>query len=296
MRELVEVAGQPMHVRRIQGRTPTVVFCSALGTACTDWDAVVALLPDVDVVVYDRPGTGHSPQTRPPWPRAAPPTLRLEVEWLAGVGPAVGTGPPYVVVGHSSGGLYAQAFARLHPEQTAGVLLIDASTAQPAPPPALAAVRHRIRTELARTPLPQLFGPAGRRALVWAQTVRGSDPLSPAERRRIYGTREGAQGVMAELDGFDGAAAELAELERRRPFPAVPTTVLTAASTGRPWPRRDRSWVGQQQQLARFLTAEHVVVDDAAHLIPLDRPDTVAREIGRTVAAVQDGTPWPRGR
>lgn len=296
MSELVDVAGQPMHVRRQHGRTPTVVLCSALGTVCTDWDAVVALLPDVDVVVYDRPGTGHSPQTRPPWPQAAPSTLRQEVEWLAGVGPAVGAGPPFVVVGHSSGGLYAQAFARLHPEQTAGVLLIDSSTAQPSPRPAIAAVRHRLRTALARTPLPQLLGPAGRRALVRAQTVRGSDPLPPADRRRVYGTREGAHGVMAELDGFDDAAAELAELERRHPFPAVPTTVLTAASTGRPWPRRDRTWVREQQRLAGSLAAEHVVVENSAHLIPLDRPDAVARQIGRTLAAVQDGTPWPRGR
>jgi pimeloyl-ACP methyl ester carboxylesterase len=76
----------------------------------------------------------------------------------------------------------------------------------------------------------------------------------------------------------------------------VPTTVLTAASTGRPWPRRDRSWVREQQELARSLVAEFVVVDDAAHLVPLDRPDAVAREIGRTARAVQDDRPWPRGR
>ena len=296
MSELVDVAGQPLHVRRRQGSTPTVILCAALGSVCTDWDAVLALVPDVDAVVFDRPGTGHSPPPRPPWPRAAPATLHVEVQRLAEIGPAVGADPPYVVVGHSSGGLHAQAFARLHPDRTAGVLLLDASTAQSPPSPAAAAGRHRIRSVLAGTPLPQLFGPVGRRALVWAQTVRGRDPLSPAERRRIYGTRQGAHGVMAELDGFDAAAAELAELERSHPFPAVPTTVLTAASTGRPWPRRDRSWVREQQELARSLAAEHVVVDDAAHLIPFDRPDAVAREIGRTVAAVQDGTPWPRGR
>lgn len=296
MTELVDVAGQALHVRRQWGRTPTVVVSSALGTVCTDWDAVLGLLSDVDVVVHDRPGTGHSPPVQPPWPQAAPAGLREEVRRLAEVGPAVGAAPPYVVVGHSSGGLYAQAFARLHPDLTAGVLLIDSSTAQPPPSPAAAALRHRIRTRLAGTPLPQLFGPAGRRALVWAQTVRGSDPLQPAERRRIYGTRHGAHGVMAELDGFDAAAAQLAELERGHPFPAVPTTVLTAASTGRPWPHRDRSWVREQQELAASLAAEHVVVDDAAHLITLDRPDTVAREISRTVATVQDETPWPHGR
>jgi pimeloyl-ACP methyl ester carboxylesterase len=294
--ELVDVAGQHLHVRRQEGRTPTVVLCSALGTVCTDWDAVLALLPDLDVVVFDRPGTGHSPPATPPWPQAAAATLHEEVERVADVAAAVGAVPPYVVVGHSSGGLYAQAFARLHAEHTAGVVLIDTSASQPPPSPAAAALRHRVRTTLARTPLPQLTGAAGRRGLVWAQTVRGRDPLGPAGRRQVYGTREGAHGVLAELDGFDGAAAELAELERSHPFPPVPTTVLTAASTGRPWPRRDRSWIREQQELARSLAADHVVVENAAHLIPLDRPDAVAREIGRTVRAVQDETPWPRGR
>lgn len=296
MTELVDVAGQRMHVRRQEGRTPTVVLCSALGTVCTDWDGVLALLPDVDVVVFDRPGTGHSPQTRPPWPHAAPATLQEQVRWVAAVGPAVGAAPPYVLVGHSSGGLYAQAFARWHPEQTAGVVLVDASTSQRAPSPAFAAARHRVRTGLARTPLPELFGPVDRRGLVWAQTVQGQDPLPPVEQRRIYGTREGAHGVLAELDGFDAAAGELAELERRLPFPAVPATVLTAARTGRPLRRRPRSWIRKQQELARLLGAEHVVVEDSAHLIPLDRPDAVAEEIGSLLRAVQDGTPWPRGR
>ena len=296
MTDLVDVAGQRMHVRRQEGRTPTVVLCSALGAVCTDWDAVLALLPDVDVVVFDRPGTGHSPPTRPPWPQAAPPTLQEQVQWLAAVGPAVGAAPPYVLVGHSSGGLYAQAFARWHPEQTAGVLLVDASTSQQPPSRAWSAARHRLRTTLARTPLPQLLGPAGRRALVWAQTVREQDPLPPAERGRIYGIREGAHGVLAELDGFDAAAAELAELEQRLAFPAVPTTVLTAARAGRPWPRRARSWIREQRELARLLGAEHVVVEDSAHLIPLDRPDAVAEEIGSMLRAVQDETPWPRGR
>lgn len=296
MTDLIDVAGQRMHVRRQEGRTPTVVLCSALGTVCTDWDAVLALLPDADVVLFDRPGTGHSPQTRPPWPRTAPATLEEEVQWLAAVGPAVGAAPPYVLVGHSSGGLYAQAFARWHPDQTAGVVLVDASASQPARSRAGSAARHRIRTSLARTPLPQLLGPVNRRVLVWAETVQAHDPLPTAERRRIYGTREGAHGVLAELDGFDAAAAELSELERCGPFPAVPATVLTAACTGRPWPRAARSWVREQQELARLMGARHVVVENSAHLIPLDRPDAVAEEIGQVLRAVQDGTPWPRGR
>ena len=295
-REFVDVAGARLHVRRQLGETPTVVLCSALGLVCTDWDAVVASLPDVDVVVYDRPGTGHSPLPAPGWPADPPAALHEEVERVAGLGPAVGAGPPYVVVGHSSGGLYAQAFARLHPEDTAGVVLVDASTAQADRSAASTRLRHGLRATVARTAVPRLFGPAGRRAVVWAQTVRGTDPLAPAEARRVYGTREGFCGVLAELDGFEAAAAALGDLERSHAFPPVPASVVTAASTGRPWPRRDDGWVREQETLADALGAEFRVVDDAAHLVNLDRPDVVAQEIRRVIRAVQDEGSWRQGR
>ncbi len=294
--ELVDVRGTRLHVRRRDGTSPTVVLCSALGLVCTDWDAVIGSLPGVDVVAYDRPGTGHSPLPEPGWPDAPPATLHEEVTRLGGVGAAVGADAPYVVVGHSSGGLYAQAFARLYPEQTAGVVLVDASTAQADRSTASTRIWHGIRTTVARVPAPQVFGPFGRRAIVWAQTVRGDDVLGRDERRHIYGTRAGFCGVIAELDGFDAAAAALGRLERTHPFPPVPVSVVTAASTGRPWPRRDASWVREQAELARRLGGEHRVIEHAAHLLTHDRPDVVAQEIGRVVRAVQDGASWRRRR
>ena len=299
---LVDVAGDLLHVRRRRGRGPTVVLCSALATVCADWDLVLAALPGIDVVGYDRPGTGHSPPPDPPWPAGPPATLHEEVRRVAHLGPAVGASPPYVVVGHSSGGLIAQAFARLHPELIAGLLLLDSSTAQPAPAPRAAALRHRIRSALARTPLPELTGPGWRRLLVWAQTVHAPDPLPPQDRRRLYGTH-GARGVLAELDGFDDAAAALAELERTSPLPRVPVVVLAAARTGRPWRRRNTAALRDQAELARRLGASIFrPVEDSAHLIPLDRADVVAEEIRRLVGEGQDRAahgeerPWRRGR
>ncbi|HYX97483.1 MAG TPA: alpha/beta hydrolase [Geodermatophilus sp.] len=288
---LVDAGGQRLYVLRRLGTGPTVVLCSALGLVCSDWAAVCALLPGVDVVTYDRPGNGYSPSPDPAWPDRRPATLDEEAARLAAVGPAVAAGPPYVLVGHSSGGLYAQAFARMHPQLTAGVVLVDASSARALPDQTLAAVRHRLRTALFRSGLAQLFGPSGRRLMVWAQSLRGADPLAGSERRHIYGG-DGVRGVLAELDGFAAAAARLAELERTGPLPGVPTTVVTAASTGRPLRRRDRSWIAEQERLVRTVGAGRWrVVDDAAHLLPLDRPGVVAEEIRRLLHEVQDQRP-----
>jgi pimeloyl-ACP methyl ester carboxylesterase len=38
--------------------------------------------------------------------------------------------PPFILVGHSLGGLYVQMFARLHPDEIAAVVLLDSSSTE----------------------------------------------------------------------------------------------------------------------------------------------------------------------
>jgi pimeloyl-ACP methyl ester carboxylesterase len=283
---LREVADRRLHVRRQRGAAPTVVLCSAMGAVCADWDAVVALLPGADVLVFDRPGTGHSPPPSPAWPHVAPPTLDDEVRLIADVCDSVAASPPYVLVGHSSGGLYAHAFARMYPHRTAGLVLVDSSLPRPA---AGRRRTERLVSALTRAPGPAALGPALRRLLVWLQTRRAADPLSPEERRTIYGSPAVQRAILAELDGFDAAARRLDGLAGQ-PLPRVPITVVAAGSTGRPWRRRACTSLREQAHLARLLDAGvYRPVDDAAHLVPLDRPDAVAKEIRAVLRTVHDG-------
>jgi pimeloyl-ACP methyl ester carboxylesterase len=261
-----------------------------MGAVCTDWDAVLALLPDIDVVLYDRPGTGHSPPPRPGWPDAPPSGLTEEVQRIAETCRAVGAGPPYVLVGHSFGGLHAQAFARLRPAETAGAVLVDSSL------PTSASTRQsppgggRLLRAAGRSPLPGVVGPAAQRLLLWTQTHRATDPLPRAERNRILGSPAVGRAIVAELLAFDAVAQHVASLARTHPFPQVPTAVLAAGSTGRPLRRVSRSSVWEQAALVRLLgTGELHRVDGAAHMIPLDRPDAVAEKIRTVLRAVDDG-------
>lgn len=254
-----------------------------MGSVCTDWDAVLALLPDVDVVLYDRPGTGHSPPPVPAWPDAPPPTLAEELERMTEACRTAGAGPPYVLVGHSAGGLHAQAFARLRPGETVGVVLVDSSLPEPAPPRPGSGWLLRAA---ARTSLLGVMGPSARRLLVWAQTHHATDPLSPEERNRIYGSPALVRTLLADLVAFSTTAHQIVTLAGRHPYPRIPTAVLAAGCTGRPLPRPSRSSVREQAHLARLLGAGAVHrVDAAAHLLPLDRPDVVAEKIRTVVRA-----------
>lgn len=101
---------------------PAVVFFSGMGEAGSDWlPFIERLIPCVRTVAWDRPGIGRS------LPAPAEPVDPLDVAALfRDALAAAEVSPPYVVVGHSMGGLYAQAFARLFPERVAGLLLDDA--------------------------------------------------------------------------------------------------------------------------------------------------------------------------
>lgn len=101
---------------------PVVVLESGLGGALAWWSKV---LPDIakssTVFAYNRPGIGESS------PPVTPREGRHVVDELRQVLRARGLAPPYVLVGHSLGGLYMQLFARRFPDDVAGLVLIDST-------------------------------------------------------------------------------------------------------------------------------------------------------------------------
>ncbi|MFB7261466.1 alpha/beta fold hydrolase, partial [Streptomyces nojiriensis] len=139
------VDGVPLHVV-VEGRGPVCVLSAGLAMAWFDWDPVVAPLVAAGrtVVRFDRPGHGLS------GPATEPPTTAGEAHRIAGLLDALGLGAraagPVTVVGHSIAAFHAEAFARLYPERTAALVLVDGSVEE-APHPALPAV---LRTAAAR--------------------------------------------------------------------------------------------------------------------------------------------------
>jgi pimeloyl-ACP methyl ester carboxylesterase len=77
-----------------------------------------------DVILFDLRGHGHS--ERPPCGYALPEM----VEDLAALLGSLAVSQPAFLVGHSFGGLMAQAFAVAYPDRTAGMVLIDGLSSQ----------------------------------------------------------------------------------------------------------------------------------------------------------------------
>jgi pimeloyl-ACP methyl ester carboxylesterase len=121
---LVHVDGRQIHlqVRGADSAGPTVVLEAGMGSFSPNWYWVQEeLAPVVRSVSYDRAGLGWSRRSR--HPRDAQ-TVAME---LRDALREAAIEPPYVLAGHSFGGLPVRAFADLYPELTAGLVLVDAS-------------------------------------------------------------------------------------------------------------------------------------------------------------------------
>ena len=118
---MVDVGGHRLHaIRKGKGR-PAVVFESGWGSEIRTWEYVFATVAEfTTVVAYSRAGNGDSEAG--PLPRT-PERIAEDLHILLR---QMNIEPPYVLVGHSLGGLYIRVFAALHPEEVSGLVFIDA--------------------------------------------------------------------------------------------------------------------------------------------------------------------------
>ncbi|MFE4310594.1 alpha/beta fold hydrolase [Streptomyces sp. NPDC056891] len=261
----VRVDGVAHHVV-VEGSGPVCVLSAGLGMSWFDWDPVVPLLaPHRTLVRFDRPGHGLSQ------PAIAPPTAAGEAHRIAALLDGLGLPGPATVVGHSIAGFHAEAFARLHPDRTTALVLVDSSVEEhPRASRSPGSVARVLGTVLSAAGVPAALGPAVRRAAV------RHDPAPTALVHRVYRTSRVLRGTLWENAHYGAVAAELLALRTTHPLPpGLPVTVLAAPEGSARWDRRQRA-------LARRLGARYEAAVPSGHLVMKDRPEAVATVILRS--------------
>ncbi len=120
--QLVDVGGHSLHIYCLGQGSPTVVLETGLGDPSINFRTLQGRLARYTrTCAYDRAGYGWSEPG--PEPRDLD-TIASELGALLG---AAGEEGPYVLAGHSVGGLYALGFAAMNPDDVVGVVLIDSS-------------------------------------------------------------------------------------------------------------------------------------------------------------------------
>jgi pimeloyl-ACP methyl ester carboxylesterase len=117
---LVDVDGHRLYIRTFGTGSPAVVIEPGLGDSGRVWgDVVDVLAEETRVVLYAR--AGYEPSDPGPMPRSPDRVIRELTNLLV----ATPVEAPYVVVGHSIGGLYALLFAAENPGLVKGLVLLD---------------------------------------------------------------------------------------------------------------------------------------------------------------------------
>lgn len=120
--QMVDVGGFRLHALVKGQGTPTVLLEPGLGGFAMQYARIQpAVSAFTGVLAYDRAGQGWSDLS--PNPRT-PANLAAELKILLG---RLNFQPPYILVGHSFGGLLVRFFAGFHPEEVGGVILVDSS-------------------------------------------------------------------------------------------------------------------------------------------------------------------------
>src|SRR6266487_2016894 len=119
--QLIDIGGYRLHIQCVGTGSPTVVLDAGLSGSSLDWRLVQPELGrSTRVCAYDPAGLGWSP------PRPQPRTPRQIADELHTLLTNAGIAGPYVLVGHSLGGKNVRLFALSHPNQVAGMVLVEA--------------------------------------------------------------------------------------------------------------------------------------------------------------------------
>jgi pimeloyl-ACP methyl ester carboxylesterase len=254
--EFVDVGGRRVYVECKGSGSPTVLLEAGFGGGSDAWvDVLAELGQQTRTCSYDRAGIGASDAI--PGVHDAGDEIR-DLERLLDRGRIA---PPYVLVGHSYGGVLARLFAHAHPEETGGVVLIDANG------------RDNWRRGFAAWP--KTIAPKYRRAWAAEPVVRGVDGrASAALASNIRSLGDTPLVVLTaarnrELDIFQGLPPEI----HRR------------------WTRQRR--VMQTELAALSSDHAHVLAMRSDHFIYRDQPALVVRAVRAVVRAVRDETTLP---
>lgn len=117
---MIDVGGRRMNIVCVGTGSPTVILDAGLGGGAAAWARVqTRAARQTRVCAYDRAGMGFSD------PTGAPRDAAAIVSDLHALLHGANVAPPYVLVGHSSGGIFMRYYADRYPNEVVGLVLVD---------------------------------------------------------------------------------------------------------------------------------------------------------------------------
>ena len=293
--QMVDVGGYSLHIDCQGTGSPTVIMEAGLGEPSLMWALVQPqIATSTRVCVYDRAGLGWSDKS--PKPR----TADIMVDELHTLLKNANIEGPYVMVGHSTGGMLVRLYAHSYPTDVVGMVLVDSQHedqfARLSP-----AIQQNLKAMFAQSnqtlPLYRILINSGISVLVPAVAALADNPKLPSPARETFtalaiSDPKFIEAQAAEQDAiFDSLAvvraAHITSLGN------IPLVALYRGIDDDPTPgltpeENKQRWLGLQTELAALSPqGKLVIADKGGHHIQLDQPNLVIDAIEQVLAATQ---------
>jgi pimeloyl-ACP methyl ester carboxylesterase len=294
--QMVDVGGYRLHINCQGTGSPTVVMEAGLGEPSLTWALVAPRVSATTrVCVYDRAGLGWSDAS--PKPRTAE-TIVDELHTLL---QNASIQSPYVMVGHSSGGMFVRLYAHVYPSEVSGMVLVDAQHEeqfQRLPEAPQQAVHQAFAQVHDSLPFYRAVAQTGIGALVPAIAALTDNPQLPSPARETYSALlvsdpKFIEAKTAETDAIY-ESMEQVRAAHITSIGNIPLVVLVRGVTDSPTPGmtidEDKLWwQGLQNELAALsLQGKLVVAEESGHQIQLEQPELVIEAIMQVLAVVNE--------
>ncbi|ETT44687.1 MULTISPECIES: alpha/beta hydrolase [unclassified Paenibacillus] len=269
--EMISVGAHHLHAivtGNDTSKLPTILLEAGMGGCALDWSLVQPeCSKHTKVLSYDRAGFGWS--TKP----IKEPTCEGYVCDLRKLLTQLELEPPYILVGHSYGGMIMRLFAAKYPEEVSGIILVDSTHEQRFIESTFNQIRYEERLRhLRRLRMGYLLSPIGLPRLL-KQPI-GAKRLPPPVQHTVdtLGYRNNAYKA-AYLESLCTIESALQLIESEPLVPELPIIVLSAG-------RQNEDWQQSQKKLLQ-LTANtrQIVIEDSWHSIQLYKPQAVVDSV-----------------
>jgi pimeloyl-ACP methyl ester carboxylesterase len=277
--QLIDVGPYRLHIQCTGSRGPTVILEPGAGGSAASLGLIApAVARDSRVCVYDRAGRGWSdPAGSPPDGAQVATDLHRLLERAHVPG-------PYVLAGHSFGGLYVRTFAAKYPEEVAGMVLVDSTAANNNPVSQPKAGSYSVLDHVS-----SLVATTSRLGLGRLIADTSFSELPPKYRDDARATAVTAKQMSGVIEEYGAANRSVPEAGRLRSLDAKPLIVLTATR------ENSKGWVADQNKTVKLSTNSlHRFEQGAAHASFVDDPDhaaAVIKAIHDVVVSVRTGEP-----